>query len=640
MSNFNNQITLTQTSSGKTFDIGCGNIIRVTTNVASGSNVQYYDNGATVKQQIVNESAASIASASGTLIAVTDKNGIVNYINPIWIITFNKFFTPLTGSDITNTITAHAGGGQGSAVALTTEYNVVTVCATNGDSVKLEAAAAGVRQIVYNNTAHTLAIFPASGETINGGSANASVSILPGTQYIFTSDGVSNWTESAPVQSEIVYNATGATNKIIYTQEPVAILETLIAAVTTAPVEQANTYTSTTGITAHSGGGQASAVALTTEFNNVTTVAASADSVKLPSAAAGVRVIVKNNGANPLAVFPATGDTIDAGSANASVTLLVGEQRIFSAIDSTDWESNFYNASDATTVTTTITAHAGGGGSGSAVVLTGEFNNITVCATANDSVILPATGQVGQIFYVENNGAASANVYPNSGGTVNGAAPDAAIALPAGTRKVFVLVAANTWLTGTRLSTGKGTAALPAISFDAQPNMGIYWISSTQIGVSVSGALVGGFNASGLFTGAIAEQVAGAGITLANNLIKKNVLTALNTTGTVTAAMINKGGITSTSGAAVTATLDSIANIVAQTGAVAGTVVDFVVDNSGGSNTVTVAVSAGIVAAKQTSSGDTANDILLTVAASATVGVGMFSLYFISTSAAVLFRRA
>src|ERR1017187_855014 len=38
---------------------------------------------------------------------------------------------------VTTGITAHSGGGQGSAVALTTYYNNVTVCATDKDSVKL-----------------------------------------------------------------------------------------------------------------------------------------------------------------------------------------------------------------------------------------------------------------------------------------------------------------------------------------------------------------------------------------------------------------------------------------------------------------------------------------------------------------------
>jgi len=55
-----------------------------------------------------------------------------------------------------NAITAFAGGGQGSATALTKDNNRVTVCASNNDSVKLPAATAG-RRIFVKNAAYTLA---------------------------------------------------------------------------------------------------------------------------------------------------------------------------------------------------------------------------------------------------------------------------------------------------------------------------------------------------------------------------------------------------------------------------------------------------------------------------------------------------
>jgi hypothetical protein len=116
-------------------------------------------------------------------------------------------------------------------------------------------------------------------------------------------------------------------------------------------------------------------------------------------------------------------------------------------------------------------------------------------------------------------------------------------------------------------------------------------------------------------------------------------LTAVNTTGTVTAIAIAQGGISSTSGAAVTATLPTASSLAtALGGAVQGTSVEFEVDNTAGSNTVTVAVGSGIVVAKQTGFGLTANDQLLTVAASATVGVGVFRIVFSSATAAVLYR--
>jgi hypothetical protein len=93
-------------------------------------------------------------------------------------------------------------------------------------------------------------------------------------------------------------------------------------------------------LTAFAGGGQGSATQLTTGYTNVTTVATAGDSVKLPAAVAGLSATVKNNGAANLAVFPATADTINGGSANASITLVPGAEKTFVAMDSTNWETS------------------------------------------------------------------------------------------------------------------------------------------------------------------------------------------------------------------------------------------------------------------------------------------------------------
>lgn len=71
------------------------------------------------------------------------------------------------------------------------------------------------------------------------------------------------------------------------------------------------------GITAYSGGGQASATSLTKFINRVTTVAAIGDSVKLPAAVAGMEIVVINSGASTMNIYPQTGETIDAMAVNA-----------------------------------------------------------------------------------------------------------------------------------------------------------------------------------------------------------------------------------------------------------------------------------------------------------------------------------
>lgn len=95
----------------------------------------------------------------------------------------------------------------------------------------------------------------------------------------------------------------------------------------------------TTGIAAFAGGGQASATPLTTDVNNVTTVATAADSVRLPTALAGMKILVFNNGANALAVFPATGGQIDSLGVNNSFSVSAGGSRAFFAINTTQWYS-------------------------------------------------------------------------------------------------------------------------------------------------------------------------------------------------------------------------------------------------------------------------------------------------------------
>ena len=99
-------------------------------------------------------------------------------------------------------------------------------------------------------------------------------------------------------------------------------------------------YDTNTTITAFATGGQGSATALTGEINNITVCATAGDSVALPTAKLGLMITVKNSGAASGAVFPATGDSINALDANLSVNLPVGGMLTFSAISSTVWETN------------------------------------------------------------------------------------------------------------------------------------------------------------------------------------------------------------------------------------------------------------------------------------------------------------
>lgn len=92
----------------------------------------------------------------------------------------------------------------------------------------------------------------------------------------------------------------------------------------------ANMNSVTNAITARAGGGQALGTALVSAINRVTTVATAADSVRLPAARAGMRIVVINAAAaNAMNVFPATGETINALSANTALSVVANKGAIF-----------------------------------------------------------------------------------------------------------------------------------------------------------------------------------------------------------------------------------------------------------------------------------------------------------------------
>ena len=196
----------------------------------------------------------------------------------------------------------------------------------------------------------------------------------------------------------------------------------------TSPSLSAETFSTTNNVTAGTNAqGQGS---LSSDFSVITTAAANPSGATLPIAAQGRRIVVVNKGANPVNIYPATGGTIDALAANASIQLAVNGVMEFNASSTTQWYSsyNLTNAnagvtsfssgttgltpSSATTGAVTlagILAAANGGtginnGSntisvagnlqtGAAVTFSGAFAT-TLTVTAATSVTLPTSGVI------------------------------------------------------------------------------------------------------------------------------------------------------------------------------------------------------------------------------------------------------
>ncbi len=86
------------------------------------------------------------------------------------------------------------------------------------------------------------------------------------------------------------------------------------------------------------GSTQGTATALTASLNEVTTVS-SGQGVVLPAPEAGEILMVANQGANALNIYPASGHSINNLSANTAQSLATDTRRIFFAITSTKWYS-------------------------------------------------------------------------------------------------------------------------------------------------------------------------------------------------------------------------------------------------------------------------------------------------------------
>lgn len=97
---------------------------------------------------------------------------------------------------------------------------------------------------------------------------------------------------------------------------------------------------STNAITAHAGGGQTSATAITAALNRITTVATAADSVLLPASSAGLFVTITNDsGGNSANVYPRSGDQINDLGANNAFALADNKTATFYCVVAGQWNS-------------------------------------------------------------------------------------------------------------------------------------------------------------------------------------------------------------------------------------------------------------------------------------------------------------
>lgn len=246
---------------------------------------------------------------------------------------------------------AALGNSQGTAAPVVTELTAVTG-ADGTVGVVLPTAAADVVSIIINtNAVNGLKVYPATGAQINALGANAAYTVTPGQLAVFVGRSATLWYTAAATDTitgltstaaelntlhQVVAGTAKASSALVLgAQKNVDTLNVALLSVGAAGIEAA--------VTAHSGGGQAAAFALsaTKSFHDVTVVAAGNDSVALPLATgSGNLHLVKNSAAaNSLQVFGSGTDTIDGIATGTGVAILAGKARWFIDDGAGTWES-------------------------------------------------------------------------------------------------------------------------------------------------------------------------------------------------------------------------------------------------------------------------------------------------------------
>ena len=271
--------------------------------------------------------------------------------------------TPITGilqHSVTVGQTANTGSAQGGNV-IATEFYEIAVVGSTGDAVTLPVAVAGLCVTIVNNGANAADVFPSSGDKIDGGSANAAISLASGENGIFWCQDGTDW--DMILSSETIFSGktfdldantlTGTLAEFNTALQSASFCslagsETLTNKTLTAPVLNDPvlndpvlndpTFDVAVNVTADAGSAQGGG-AITATFVEISTVGTTGDSVTLPTAAAGKLVFIANNGANSADVFPASGDKIDGGSVNVALALDAGANRIYICQDGTDWDT-------------------------------------------------------------------------------------------------------------------------------------------------------------------------------------------------------------------------------------------------------------------------------------------------------------
>jgi hypothetical protein len=381
--------------------------------------------------------------------------------------------------------------------------------------------------VVYNDGVNTLNVYPAASCAIDNAAQNVPVTIARFSTATYQNFDGADWvTVAVPIvggtgitvtygngQAMVsatpgteVTSITGTPNEITANASTGAVTLSTPATFIAPGTIQDSTgmiYSTTVAVTA-AGTNQSTATQLTTSYNVITT-AASGTGVILPAVIIGLRVVVTNNGANTLQVYPPQGRTID-GVSSAGVSLPVGASATYEAsgtfayltvdppvvagtglivtygngqtvvsisgtgevvsISGTPNQIAASASSGAVTLSTpaifiapgtiqdstgmlystNASVSAAGSAQGNATVLAKSYNVITTVASGT-GVVLPVVTTAGLRVVIVNKGVNTLNVYPAASAAIDSAGSNIAVTLPVGGTVTYEAASATQWYT-------------------------------------------------------------------------------------------------------------------------------------------------------------------------------------------------
>jgi hypothetical protein len=365
------------------------NGIYVVTTVGTGANGVW-----TRSTDFDNNPTGEIAQGDYVFVAAGTTNGSNGFVQtataPIRMGINAANYSVFTGDSIT--FSQFSGAGQITAGAgLTKSGNALDVASTGGGSLTISADSINLTSGIIGTIG-----------TYRSVTVDTYGRVTAGTNpTTFSGYGISD--SSANLFSALT-DKSGSGGTVVFNTSPSL----------TTPSLSGETFSTTNNVTAGTNAqGQG---ALTSDYNVITTAAANPSGVTLPTATQGRRIVVVNKGANPINIYPASGGTIDALAANASIQLAVNGVMEFNASSTTQWYSSFNNSVSGTGVssfsagTTGFTPSTGTTG---AVTLAGILvgtnggtgvnngsNTITIAGNVSTGGALTFSGAFGTTFTV------------------------------------------------------------------------------------------------------------------------------------------------------------------------------------------------------------------------------------------------